>query len=140
MRRARMRSPVRLPVSRDRVIRVARYAAVFEAVALVTVAVLALGYAATARIPYRGAFVSVAFGLFLVVLFYAVLVGPGYFLSRPRIAAARVEVEARWRQWLTVPPAARDQEFFELLLYVGLAFLLILLATGIDAIVGALGA
>ena len=127
------------PISRDAILRLTRYACTFEAAALLVAAALALAYAAIARVPYREAFVLMAFVLFLLILFYAVLAGPGFFLSRPRLAPIGPAAGAQWRRWLTAPAVVRDREFFELVFYVGLAFLLIAIATGIDAVARALG-
>ncbi|MEK6851619.1 MAG: hypothetical protein AABY30_03670 [Candidatus Thermoplasmatota archaeon] len=130
---------MRLPFRREEAVAVARFAVAFEVIALAIAGALGVVHAALARSAFIDAFLLWTFVLFLLVLMYAVLSGPGLFLSRPKFAAVGPGSRDRWRQWLAAPPVSGDREFYELVLYTGLAFLLLAAATGIGALARLLG-
>jgi len=130
---------MRLPFRREEAVALARFAVAFEIVALAIAGVLGLVHTALARSPFIDAFLLWTFVLFFLVLIYATLSGPGLFLSRPRFAAVGPESGVRWRRWLAAPPVGKDREFYELVLYTGLGFLLLVIATGIGALARVLG-
>jgi len=130
---------MRLPFRREEAVAVARFAVAFEVIALAVAGVLGIVHAAVARSEFLDAFFLWTFVLFFLVLIYAVLSGPGLFLSRPKFAAVGPESRVRWRRWLAAPPVGTDREFYELVLYTGLGFLLLAIATAIGALARLLG-
>jgi len=124
------------PGTRERAIGLARFVLTFEGLALLAAFVSALAYAGLARTPLVDAFSLTSFLLFFLILLYAALSGPGMFLSRPRLgrsAAAR-----GWRRFVELP-SRPDREFFELVMYTGLAFLLLIASRGITVLAEAWG-
>jgi len=130
---------MRLPFRREEAVAVARFAVAFEVVALAVAGVLGLVHAALTGTDFLETLSLWTFVLFFLILIYAVLSGPGLFLSRPKFAAVGPGSRARWRRWLAAPPVGTDREFNELVLYTGLAFLLLVIATGIGALGRLLG-
>ena len=130
---------MRFPMSRDDLAWLGRFALAVEGAALLVAFVLGVIRAIITRSPLLDSFLLMTFLVFLFMIVIAVLSGPGMFLSRPKFAPLGPEARARWRGWLSVPQVGKDQEFFELVLLTGLAFLLLAIATGIGALVGALG-
>ncbi len=130
---------MRFPIARDDVMGIARFALAVEVVALLAGLVLGIVLAIARSMPPLDAFLLGVFLVFLLMLLFAVLSGPGAFLSRPRLTPLDPHSAGGWRGWFAPPRIARDREFFELVLYTALAFLLLLIATGIASIVHALG-
>ena len=128
-----------MPIAREDAIRLGRFVLVFEGVALLVALVLGAAYSGLARTAFIDGFALTTFLVFVLVVLYAILSGPGMFLSRPRFAPIDQEGRARWRRWLAAPPLGRDREFAELVLFTGLGVLLLLLASGIAAALHALG-
>lgn len=126
-----------MPLSerRDDVLRLVRFATLVEGIALGVAFALAEIHAVLTRTRLVDSFFLMTFAIFLLLLIYGLLSGPGMFLSRPKLAPVGPEGQRRWRQWLAAPPVGPDREFFELVLYTGLAFLLLAIATGIGALV-----
>ena len=129
---------MRLPRTIDQAVRFGLFMLKFEGIALLVAFGLAVGYAGVVGSRLLDAFFLMTFLLFLMLLAYAVLSGPGMFLSRPRFPPGRPEEMGLWRRMFTAPQPMKDREFFELVLYTGLAFLLLAIATGIGAVVQAL--
>ena len=130
---------MRLPVTRDEAVRLASFLLKFECVAVLLALALAVPYAGVAGTRLSMAFAIVTFVLFLVVLLYAVLSGPGLFLSRPRLPPMGTREAGRWRRAFGAPAPEKDREFSELALYTVAAFLLLAIATGIGALLQVLG-
>lgn len=130
---------MRLQITRDESLRLLSFVLRFEAVGLVVALILAVVYAGLASSPLLDSFSLASFVIFLLVLFYAVLSGPGLFLSRPRLPPMELGSSRRGRRLLAPPQSIRDREFFELILYTGLAFLFLALTTGIGIVIQALG-
>ena len=129
---------MRVPITRDDVLRLGRFALAVEGGALLVALALGLVLAIARSMRPLDAFLLAVFGIFVLLLFFAVLSGPGMFLSRPRLAPLGGGATG-WRGWMTPPAIGTDREFYELVLYVGLAFLLLGIATGIARVVEALG-
>jgi len=127
---------MRLP-DRSELLRLGRFVLAVEAIALAVAAILAAVLAVATRSLFGPLFQLFAFLLFLLFLVYGALSGPGMFLAKPRFVPLGTPDTGRWRSWLSTPPVVRDQEFYELLLYIGLGFLLLILATGISALLRA---
>jgi len=123
-----------VPIRREEAIWLARFVFAFEVVALAIAGLLGIVHGAITRTDPVEAFFLWTFLLFLLILIYAVLSGPGMFLSRPKFAVIGPEGARRWRRWLSTPQIGTDREFFELVLYAGLGFLLLAIATGIGAL------
>lgn len=119
--------------------RIGRFVLAVETVLLFVAFVLGAIHALLTRGRLLDSFLLMTFVLFVLLLFLAVLSGPGAFLSRPKLAPLGPEATTRWRRWLSVPQVGRDAEFFDLVLYTGIGFLLLAIATGIGAIVQAFG-
>ena len=129
---------MRVPITRDDALRLGRFALAVEGGALLVALALGLVLAIARSMRPLDAFLLAVFGIFVLLLFFAVLSGPGMFLSRPRLAPLGGGATG-WRGWLQPPSIGTDREFYELVLYVGLAFLLLGIATGIARVVEALG-
>lgn len=127
---------MRLAIPRENVARVARLAVTVEAVALLAALVLGVAYSALTATAPLDSFLLMAFVIFVLMLIFAVLSGPGMFHARPKFVPVSPEGRGRWRAWLSVPQVGKDQPFFELVLFTGLAFLLLVIATGIGALLG----
>lgn len=125
-----------MPLSRDVLLRLGRFVLLVEGIALASAAILGGIHAMATRSPFFDSFFLMVFLIFLLLIGAGVLSGPGLFLSRPRLAPIGPAGMNRWRQWISTPQPVRDREFVELLMYVGLAFLLLVIATGINAFVG----
>ena len=130
---------MRFPIARDDALRMARFALAAEGVALLAGLVLGIVFAIARSMPPLDAFLLGVFVVFLLMLLFAVLSGPGAFLSRPRLTPLDAHSARGWRGWLAPPRIGRDREFFELVLYTALAFLLLVIATAIASIVHAVG-
>lgn len=130
---------MRLPIGRADVVRLARFALAVEGTALLAAFVVGLVVTVLRPMALLDAFLLIVFLIFLLLFVYALLSGPGLFLSRPRFVPLAPGPQGRIRAWLTPPTPAGDREFFELVLYVGLAFLLLAIATGIAALAQRLG-
>ena len=130
---------MRFQVARRDVWRLTRFCLAVEAIALGTAFVLAIVHALFTRGRIVDSFLLMTFVIFLLFLLYAVLSGPGSFLSRPRLVPLGSGGIRRWREWLTPPEFAKDRELFELVMYTGLGFLLLAMATGVAALVHARG-
>jgi hypothetical protein len=129
---------MRVPITLDDALRLGRFALAVEGVALLVALALGAVLAVARSMRLLDAFLLAVFAIFVLLLFFAVLSGPGLFLSRPRLAPLGRDATG-WRGWLRPPPIGADREFYELVLYVGLAFLLLGIATGIARVVEALG-
>lgn len=123
----------------DDVVRLARFVAAIEALLVVAALVLGSVHAVLTRGRLLDSFSLMVFVIFVLILFFAILSGPGAFLSRPRLSPLGTQSSARWRRWLSAPPARGDLEFFELVLYTGIGFLLLVIGTAIGAAMRALG-
>jgi len=130
---------MRLAIARRDVRRLARFSLAVEVVALVVAFVLGILHAAFTHGRVVDSFLLMTFVIFLLLVFYALLSGPGTFLARPRVTPIEARDAVGGRTWLTSPKFVRDREFFELVLYTGLGFLLLAIATGISLLVRALG-
>jgi len=130
---------MRLPIRREELLRLLRFVAVAEGALLLVALVLGVIHWGVTRGRFLDSFLLMTFVLFVLLLFLAVLSGPGAFLARPKLAALGPEAQARWREWLAAPRVGRDQEFFDLVLYTSIGFLLLLIATGIGAVLQAFG-
>jgi MFS-type transporter involved in bile tolerance (Atg22 family) len=126
---------MRLP-SREELLRLGRFVLLTEGIALTVAAVLGAIHSAATRTRFLDSYLLVVFLIFLFFLAMGVLSGPGLFLSRPKFAPVGPEASGRWREWLSAPQIGGDREFFDLVLYVGLGFLLLAIATGIGAVLG----
>ncbi len=126
---------MRFPPRRDDLVFLARLVLIVEGGALLVAFLLGVVHASLTGSSLLDSFLLTTFVIFLLMIVYAVLSGPGMFLSRPKFAPLGPEGQRRWRTWLTVPPRP-DREFYELVLYTGLAFLLLAIATGIGALFG----
>jgi len=130
---------MRIAIDREDVRRLARFSSAVEAVALLVAFVLGIVHAAATRGRVLDSFLLMTFVLFLLLLVYALLSGPAAFLAMPRLPPIKFEGAERRRAWLTPPEFTKDREYLELVLYTGLAFLLLAIATGISLLVRALG-
>ena len=128
---------MRLP-SREGLLRLGRFVLIVEGIALAVAAILAAVVAVATRSLFGPLFQLFVFLLFLLFLVYGALSGPGLFLAKPKFVPLDTSVTGRWPRWLSTPPIVKDQEYYELLLYIGLGFLLLILATGISAVLRAL--
>jgi hypothetical protein len=126
---------MRVP-SPGELLRLGRFVAAVEGTALAAAAIMGGVHASRTNGRFIDSFLLFVFLIFLLLLAIGLLSGPGMFLSRPKFATLDTEGVGRWRQWLAVPRLGGDQEFFELLLYTGLGFLLLAIATGIGALLG----
>jgi len=126
---------MRLP-SREGLLRLGRFVLIVEGIALGSAAVLGGIHSVVTRSRFLDSFLLAVFGIFLLLLVTGILSGPGMFLSRPKFAPLDYTAASRWRRWLSTPPAIKDREFWELLLYTGLGFLLLVIATGIGSVLG----
>src|SRR5881409_1664472 len=124
------------PPGLNDLVRLGRFVLVIKAIALASAAILGAIHAFATRSRLVDSFSLMAFLIFLLMLGAAILSGPGLFLSRPYFTPLEPGALRLWRQWISVPSAVREREFFELLLYTGLAFLFLVIATGIDAVFG----
>ena len=129
---------MRIPITRDAALRFGRFVLLVEGISLLAAAILGGILAVVTRRPILDSFFLATFVIFLLFLMYAVLSGPGFFLSRPRFAPIGPKAEGRWRTWLAAPAIGTDRELLDLVLYTALAFLLLAIATGIGALVEAL--
>lgn len=123
-------------LTRELVVRLGRLTLIVEGVALIAAAILGVIFSFATNTPLLKSFQFMVFVPFVLLLLYGVLSGPGMFLSRPKFAPIGPEARSRWRRWLQTPPVGTDQEFFELVLYTGLAFLLVGIATVIGLVLG----
>ncbi len=127
---------MRLPMRREDIVQLARFAVFVEGVGLIVAMILGVAHAVVTRSRLIDSFLLMVFVPFLLLFAVALLSGPGAFLARPKFAPMGSVGRTRWRAWLSAPQIGRDQEFFDLVLYTGLAFLLLAIATGIGAVVG----
>lgn len=123
-----------MPGRRAMALRLVRHASIVVGVALLASAILAALHAAATGTPFARSFALMAF--LPLLLAYAVLGGPGLFLARTKLAPIGLEARGRWRRWLATPELRTDHELSELVLYVGIAFLFLALATGIGFVLG----
>lgn len=124
------------PPSREELLRLGRFILVVEGIALAAAAILGAVHSTATRARFLDSFLLMVFILFLLFVGLGVLSGPGLFLSRPRFAPLGPDAPRRWQAWLAVPQIGGDQEFFDLVLYLGMGFLLLAIATGIGALLG----
>ena len=128
---------MRLP-NRSELLRLGRFVLVVEGIALAIAAILAAILAVATGSLFGPLFQLVVFLLFLLFLLYGLLSGPGLFLATPKFVPLDTSAKGSWPRWLSPPPIVKEQEFLELVLYMGLGFLLLILATGISEVLAAL--
>ncbi|HEV8594088.1 MAG TPA: hypothetical protein VGR51_00985 [Thermoplasmata archaeon] len=130
---------MRFPIRWEELVRLGRFILVVEVLLLATAAILGGFHALLTHNPFLDSFLRMIFVLFVLLLFFALLSGPGAFLSRPKFAPLGGEGRERWRRWLAAPEVGGDREFFDLVLYTVIAFLLLVIATGLASILEAFG-